>query len=310
MKQLRVNLFPKTPANLFPALKHTNFRFFVISQLISLIGTGIQNLALIWLALTITDSPFWVGVICIGQFLPLLFLSFHAGSIVDRFSKTKVFLLVQVFTMSLTVILGITTCLEIINFWELLAIACLLGLANTFDLPARQSLIAELVDSEDLANAVSINSMIFNIARLTGPCIAGLIISYLEIELCFFLNALSFIPLFIVLGFLREPEQDPKRSLSRREMSLGSGIKAGFQYVKQAKSLSIGLILLAGVNFFGLLYMLLPFYMDNIFFAGAGEFGIIFAVNGFGACLDSVIASFYPKKFFPPLILLVLLTVF
>jgi MFS family permease len=283
------------------AIKYRPFRLFWIGQSISLTGTWLQNLALVWLALSMTNSPFWTGLIWVIQFLPTFFLSFHAGSLSDRFSKRKLFCLTQLAMVVVAIGLTIATRLEILTYWELLGIAFILGLVNTFDLPARQGLISEMVNQTDLLNALALNAMIFNFAKIIGPLIAGIVIHYLEIDSCFFLNAVSFLPLLLILRSMRLPDQgDGQRELSLSvKLSFRKEIKEGFRDMVRNKAILTGLLLLGTINFFGFLYMLIPFYLQNVYQAGSIEFGIIFAAGSFGALLGSLAATFIDPKLIP-----------
>jgi MFS family permease len=286
------------PGNMFIALKYHDFRFFWLCQSISLTGTWIQNLAFTWLTFTMTNSPLWTGIAWMLQFLPLLFFSFHAGSLIERFSKTKVFFVTQTITFILSIILGITTRFEIITLWELLGIAFLSGLANTFDLPARQALIPELVDRNVLTNAIGLNALIFNVARMAGPLIAGIVINYFQMDTCFFLNSLSFLPLLFWLTALAM--KPPKKAMETpvQKPRFWRDIKEDLRFILGIKPIFVALTMLAGINFFGMLYVIVPFLMQNNLLSEAGELGIVFAVNSLGAIIGSAGTTLYPGKTF------------
>jgi len=172
--------------NPFAALKSKNFRYFWIGQCISLIGTWLQNTALSWLVLTITKSAFLVGLFNALQFTPQLFLSLFAGAIIDHFPKKKLLILTQSLLMVVAFLLSILIWTKIISYPILLVIALALGIINTFDMPARQSFVIELAGQELLINAVALNSLNFNLARVIGPAIAGILLKNAGMSVCFF----------------------------------------------------------------------------------------------------------------------------
>ena len=172
-------------ATLFRSLRHRNFRLFFSGQLISLIGTWMQNVGQAWLVLELTRSSFKLGIVSALQFAPMLFLSFPAGVLIDFFPKRRIIMLAQAVMMVLAGTLAILVWTGLVQYWHIVILATILGIANTIDMPARQSFIIEMVGKEDLMNAIALNSSIFNAARAIGPAIAGLLISALGTAACF-----------------------------------------------------------------------------------------------------------------------------
>ncbi len=160
---------------LFRSLRHRNFRLFWSGQLISLIGTWMQNVGQAWLVLELTHSSFKLGVVSALQFLPMLFLSFPAGVFIDYFSKRKIIIGTQAVMLVLAFTLAVLDWAGAVRYWHIVVLATLLGVANTVDMPARQAYIIEMVGKEDLMNAIALNSSVFNAARAIGPavCAAG-----------------------------------------------------------------------------------------------------------------------------------------
>src|SRR5258708_20676254 len=159
----------------FIALRHRNFRIFWFGQLISLIGTWMQTTAQAWLVLQLTHSAWLLGVVGALQFLPVMFLSLFGRVLADRLPKRKVLLFTQSFAMLQAAILWALVVTGMIQLWHVLVLATLLGLTNSIDMPTRQAFVSEMVGREDLPNAVALNSSVFNLARIVGPGIGGLI---------------------------------------------------------------------------------------------------------------------------------------
>src|SRR5438876_7372193 len=183
----------------FLALRHRNFRLFWFGQLISLIGTWMQTVGQAWLVLELTHSAWLLGVVGALQFLPVMLLSLFGGVLADRLPKRKVLLFTQSFAMVQATILWILVVTGNVQVWEVLVLASLLGLTNSVDMPTRQAFVVEMVGREDLPNAIALNSSLFNMARVVGPGLGGLIIAWLGVAPLFLLNAISFIPVIIGL---------------------------------------------------------------------------------------------------------------
>src|SRR5215469_17851197 len=178
----------------FIALRHRNFRLFWFGQLISLTGTWMQSIGQAWLVLELTHSAFLLGLVGALQFLPVMILSLFGGVLADRLPKRTVLLFTQSFAALQATILWILVATGEVRLWHVLILASLLGLTNSVDMPTRQAFVSEMVAREDLPNAVALNSSLFNMARIVGPGIGGLIIAWLGVAPLFLLNAISFIP--------------------------------------------------------------------------------------------------------------------
>src|SRR3989442_5946123 len=183
----------------FLALRHRNFRLFWFGQLISLTGTWMQSIGQAWLVLQLTHSAILLGLVGALQFLPVLILSLFGGVLADRVPKRTVLLFTQSFATLQAVTLWILVATGEIRLWHVLILASLLGLTNSVDMPTRQAFVVEMVGREDLPNAIALNSSLFNMARILGPGLGGLIIAWLGVAPLFLLNALSFVPVIIGL---------------------------------------------------------------------------------------------------------------
>src|ERR1019366_4815090 len=186
----------------FSALKHRNFRLFWTGQMLSLIGTWMQTTGQAWLVLQMTKSAWALGLVGALQFLPVLLFSLFGGVLADRVPKRTLVLFTQSSSMLLAAILWLLVVTGTVQLWHIFVLAVLLGITNSLDMPTRQSFVSEMVGHEDLPNAVALNSSVFNMARIIGPGLGGLIIAWLGIAPLFLLNALSFIPVLIGLTLI------------------------------------------------------------------------------------------------------------
>src|SRR5881628_1684648 len=187
------------------ALAHRNFRLFFIGQGISLVGTWMQNVGEGWLILTLTNSPFYVGLTAALSSLGVLLFSLYAGVVADRVDKRRVIIFMQLAFMIEAFTVAILVWTGVIAVWQVLVLATVLGIASAFDIPMRQSFIVEMVGKDDLMNAIALNSSLFNAARVIGPAIAGVLIGALGIAWCYFLNGLSYIAVIAGLLLMRLP---------------------------------------------------------------------------------------------------------
>src|SRR5690349_9747008 len=185
------------------ALAHRNFRLFFIGQGISLVGTWMQNIGEGWLVLTLTNSPFYVGLTSALSSLGVLLFTLYAGVVADRTDKRRTIVAMQVLFMLEAFTVAILVWTRVVQVWQVLALATLLGIASAFDIPTRQSFLVEMVGKEDLMTAIALNSSIFNAARVVGPGVAGLLVAGLGEAWCFLLNAVSYLAVIAGLMMMR-----------------------------------------------------------------------------------------------------------
>jgi MFS family permease len=285
----------------FIALRHRNFRLFWFGQLISLIGTWMQSVGQAWLVLQLTHSAWLLGVVGALQFLPVMLLSLFGGVLADRFPKRRVLLFTQSFAMLQATVLWILVASGHIQVWEVLVLASLLGLTNSFDMPTRQAFVVEMVGREDLPNAIALNSSIFNMARVVGPGLGGLIIAFLGIAPLFLLNAISFVPVIIGLALIRMSELHAlaKHSTSGEtsKQSTLQSLREGLAYVVHTPSILliiavIGVISLFGINF----NVILPLFATEVLHSGAMGFGFLSAAFGIGSLLSALWLAWGNRK--------------
>jgi MFS family permease len=279
----------------FAALKHRNFRLFFIGQLVSLIGSWMQNTAQGWLVYRLTGSKVLLGTVAAAASLPML-LSIWGGSVADRHAKRTVILCTQVGMMLLAFVYASLVWSGRIRPWHIMVLAALGGLAMAFDMPARQAFMVEMTSREDLMNAVSLNSSIVNGARVVGPAVAGFVMARVGLTLCFLLNGLSFLAVIAGLLMMRLPGF----VRPTKPASPGRHMLEGFAYVAKHRRVRILLILFAFVGVFGWSYsVLLPAYATDILHVGESGYAALLSANGLGALLGALTVATYGSRLQP-----------
>src|SRR2546426_2687777 len=254
----------------FVALRHRNFRLFWFGQLISLIGTWMQSIGQAWLVLQLTHSAWLLGVVGALQFLPIMLLSLFGGVLADRLPKRRVLLFTQSFAMLQAVVLWILVASGNVQVWEVLVLASLLGLTNSVDMPTRQAFVVEMVGREDLPNAIALNSSLFNMARVVGPGLGGLIIAWLGVAPLFLLNAISFIAVIagIALIDMKQLHASVKPSdLLKDAPRKGTiqSLREGLAYVMRTPAILLIIAVLGVISLFGINFnVVLPLFATDV----------------------------------------------
>ncbi len=269
------------PINPFRTLQvHRNFRLFWTGQTVSLIGTWMQQVGQGWLALELTNSAFLVGVVAAAGSFPVLLLSLYGGVIADRHSKLRIVVICQALLLVEAAALWWFTWSGHINFQWLLTLTTLGGVISAFEIPARQSLIVELVSREDLVDAIALNSGGFNLARIIGPSIAAIVLAKLGLSWCFGVNALSYLAVLGNLARIRLPAWTPVQHL----VSPYEELKQGLRYIRSSRSVA-GLMGVIGVySIFGFQYLsMMPVIARDVLHTGASGYGFLLTFVGIGA---------------------------
>ncbi len=263
----------------FAALRHRNFRLFYLGQGISLMGSWMQAVALNWLALVLTNSPFFLGVMGALQTLPIFLFSFLGGVTADRHPKRPLLFITQGAMLLLALALGLLVDWQLITGWLLGLLVFLSGTAMAFDIPIRQSFIVELVGKPDLANAIALNSSLFNGTRVVGPALAGLCIAALGLANCFYLNAASFLAVLVALAVIKLP---PAATLPY--VSLRQAWRELRDFLGARPALQVLLFLMTTVAVLGHpYYVVLPVLARDVLGAGPQGYGLLMAASGLGA---------------------------
>ncbi len=272
-------LLTPTALSLLRVFRHRNYRLFFTGQLVSLMGTWMQSVAQGWLVYTLTHSPLLLGVTSFCAQVPVFFIAPFGGTISDRVDRRRMLILTQSLSMLQAAVLATLTLTHVVQVWEIVALAFTMGLINAFDVPTRQAFTIEMVGRVDLRNAIALNSMMFNLARIVGPTAAGLLVAFAGEGICFALNALSYAAVLASLVFMRvapRPRSTPQHPL--REM------QAGFVYAWRTRSIRVALMLVAVSSCFGASYLaLMPAFARDVLHQGSEGLGFLMASVGAGA---------------------------
>jgi MFS family permease len=282
----------------FLALGVPNFRRFFYGQSISLIGTWMQTVAQSWLVYSLTHSSTALGAVVAIQTLPVLLLGPYAGVIADRTDKRRLMVVLQSLMGVQALVLGVLAIMHVVTFWEVCVLAVALGLNNTFENPARQSFVLEMVGGQNVRNAVTLNSTMVNAARAVGPAVAGIIIVAFGVGVCFFLNALSFVAVVYSLVSMDKASLRPSPPVVRAK----GQTREGLRYVAHEPLLGIPLLMMAVVGTLAYEFQVsLPVVAKQTFHGGAETYGFLTAAMGAGAVLGGLFTASRGKTGLRPL---------
>jgi MFS family permease len=267
------------------ALEHRNFQLFFSGQLVSLVGTWMQNIAVAWLVYRLTGSSLLLGAVGFAGQFPVFLVAPLGGIVADRHNRHRVVIATQVASMILALILAGLTLVGVVRVWEIFVLAGLLGVVNAFDIPGRQSFIVDMVGKEHLMNAIALNSSMFNAARIIGPAIAGILVAKIGEGWCFFANGISYVAVIVGLLLMRVPQ--PKY-LAPTASPLAHIIE-GFRFVRHTAPIRVLLLLLGLVSLVAMPYtVLMPLFADRVLHGGARALGILMGATGVGALLGAL----------------------
>ncbi len=279
----------------FSAFKSRNYRLYFSGQSVSLIGTWMQKTAVSWVVYAHTHSKFMLGMTIFASLFPSFIFSFLGGIASDRYNRYKLLLLTQFASMLQALALTLLVYFRHYTVWHIIGLSAVLGVINAFDVPARQSLVYEMVDNKaDLPNALALNSSMVNLSRLIGPGLAGIALEKLGDDICFALNTFSFVAVIASLLFMRLPAWQP----SNKHKAVLRELKEGLTYVKHTPAISQILTILGMMSLLVLPYTtLIPVYAKDIFKGSASTFGIIDSAIGLGALFGGLyLASLKPGR--------------
>lgn len=272
----------------FAALRYRNFRLWFIGQLVSLVGTWMQTTAQGYLVFELTHSPAYLGYVGFAAGLPSWLFMLYGGVIADRLPRRKLLIVAQSGMMVLAFALAVLTFLKMIQPWHIIVLALGLGVANAFDAPARQAFVVEMVDREDLPNAIALNSSMFNLATVVGPAVGGLTYALVGPAWCFTLNGLSFIAVIAALLLMR---LKPVAAVAHQTRALDD-LKEGIQYVFNTPMLRTLISVASVISLFGLAYMtLLPAWAVTVLNGDATTNGWLQSARGVGALSGALLIA-------------------
>lgn len=274
------------------AFRHRNYRLFWFGQLVSVTGTWMQSLAQSWLVLTLTSSALLLGLVSVFQFLPILLIGMLTGVVADRVPKRNLLIVTRALSGVTAATLAVLTFGGHIQLWHIYVMATMLGIINAFDMPARQSFVAEMVGREDLTNAIALNSSLFNAARIVGPAIAGGLLAAVGPAWCFAINASSYIA--VIAGLLMMKLQPGARAVAGRGLEQA---REGLAYVRSHPELLRPIMLVGLVATFGMNFNVwIPLLAKQDLNGGASGFGLLMAASGVGSLLGALGLAFFIRS--------------
>src|SRR5881398_405879 len=292
----RVPVGSVTWRHTFRALRHRNYRLFVWGQLVSLIGTWMQQTAMSWYVYQITNSKLLLGVVAAVGSAPMMLSSIWGGALADLYPKRSILVATQAAQMICAFLLAAGVWLGFATPLFIIIVAVLNGISMGFDMPARQAFTVEMTSREDLLNAISLNSSIVNGARVVGPSVAGLMIGAVGVAMCFFLNGLSFIAVIAGLLMMRLPPFEPKVHVA----SAGEHAWNGIVYSMKHPRVRTILVLFLAVGVFGWSYaVLMPAFARDVLGRGANGYGMLMSASGLGAFVGALVIATYGHLFTP-----------
>ena len=280
----------------FRALRYRNYRLFFWGQLVSLIGTWMQQTAMSWFVYEITNSKFLLGAVAAVGSAPMMLFAIWGGSLADLYPKRSILVATQTAQMICAFLLAIGVWAGFANATFIVIIAALNGVAMGFDMPARQAFTVEMTSREDLLNAISLNSSIVNGARVIGPSLAGLMIGAVGVAICFLFNALSFVAVIAGLLMMRIPSFERKIEIVSPAEHAWNGIVYSFQHPRVRTIL----LLFLAVGIFGWSYMVvMPAFARDVLGRGADGFGILMSASGMGALVGALVVATFGHRITP-----------
>jgi len=278
------------------AFAHYNFRLYYSGQGVSLIGTWMQFVGQAWLVLELTNDPLALGIVGALRFGPVLVFGLFGGVIADAVSKRAALVVTQLSAASISLTLGILVATGTVEVWHVYVLALLLGFVNSFDMPIRQAFVVEMVGREDVANAVALNSALFNMARIVGPAIAGLTIAAIGLVPLFFIDAVSYLAVVAGLLLLHVPELNlplEKMAVERNWRSVLSRLAEGLRYVRHQREIVLAISVLGVVSTFALNFnVLIPVLARDTLHGDADTYGFLMSASGVGSLVSALSIAF------------------
>lgn len=272
--------------------RHRNYRLFFAGQLITFMGVFVQNLAQGWLVYSLTRSSFLLGVTSFCALVPGFFLSPVAGTLSDRMDRRKILTVTRLIAMFQAAMLAVLTLTHLIQVWHIVALALFFGLANGFDVPTRQAFVVDMVGARDLRNAISLNSIMFNLARIFGPTIGGFLVAAVGTGICFALNSVAAGAVLLSYFYMNIKPAPPRE----REHPLKE-LREGFSYAWRIRQIRVPLLLVAASSMFGASYLtLMPAIARGVLHEGPRGLGYLMASVGMGALIGAFTLAHIPER--------------
>ncbi|MDE2163990.1 MAG: MFS transporter [Alphaproteobacteria bacterium] len=278
---------------LLKVFRHRNYRLFFSGQLVSLMGSWITTVAQGWLVYRLSNSPFLLGLTTFAGQVPVFFVASFGGMIADRVDRRRLLVITQTLSMLESLALAVLTLLGIIQVWQIILLALFQGVVNAFDIPTRQAFTIDMVGRQDLRYAISLNSMMFNLARILGPTIAGLLIAVAGEGACFSVDAVSYAAVLVGLLLMAVPPHVPR--VTGRPLQ---EIKDGFFYTWNSPQIRNPLLLVAACAAFGVSFMsLMPAVARDVLHEGSVGLGYLMSSVGVGALFGAYALARVPDRY-------------
>lgn len=277
---------------MFASLKSRNFRYFWIGQCVSVMGTWVQRTAQTWLVYQMTKSALLVGLLSAAQFLPILLLTLVAGTLIDRYSKRTILIITQSGFLILGVIMTVLVYTKIVQYWQVLLIALGYGFLQSFDTTTRQSFVVELVGHRNLMNGIALNATIFNLAKIAGPSLAGLLMVQFNVGFCFLVDAISYLAVLLGLFLIHQDHVVAHPSNKR----VWSDIKDGIRYVWNHAEIRLSaelMIIVCTLNFNN--NVIIPIFAKTVLNSGAQTYANLLSATGVGSLIAAFLMSYLSR---------------
>lgn len=277
----------------FASLRHRDFRLFLSGQFLSQCGTWIEQVGTGWLVVTLSNSPFALGLVFTLGSLPVLLFTLFGGVVADRVNKRRTIMLLQALMATEALALGVLTATNTVTVHWVMVLAVFFGFLSAFEVPTRQAFVYDVVGKDDLMNAIALNSSAFNVARVIGPSIAGVLIAAVGLAACFFVNGASFLAVLAGLAMMRTVQPAPA---DRPPMV--SALKEGFTYIAHERWPRTLVILTATITIFGSSFLImLPVFAKDALGVGASGYGALLSGVGIGAATAALVIASFGSRF-------------
>ncbi len=277
----------------FSALAHRNYRLYFFGQAVSVTGTWMQSLAMSWLVLSLTSSPIALALVNVLQFAPTLILGLVAGVVADRVPKRALLVVTQSTNAIGSALIAILIWTDHIDLWHIYAIALLVGVSTSFDMPTRQAFVSDMVGREDLANAIALNSTLFNMGRLVGPALAGIVLGAFGVAICFAIDAFSYAAVIASLLMMRNL---PKLSQVKNRNPIES-LREGLSYVRATPVVGYLVVFAGMLGTFGVNFNVwMPLLAKQDLGTGPGGFGLLMSSLGIGSLTGALTLAFRSRN--------------
>lgn len=277
---------------MFSSLRSRNFRYFWLGQCVSTMGTWVQRTAQTWLVYQMTGSAFLVGLLAASQFIPILGLTLIAGTIIDRYPKRRIMMITQSCFLVLGIIMTILVYTRVVQYWEVLLIALLYGVAQSFDTPTRQSFVIELVGQKDLVNGITLNSTIFNLAKIAGPALAGILMVKFSLGFCFLIDAISYLAVLLGLFLIHQTNV----VASHAKQHVWTDVKEGLAYVWEHAEIRLAaemMMIVCTLNYNN--NVIIPIFAKTVLHSGAQTYASLLSATGIGSLIAAFLMSYLSR---------------